>query len=228
MMTLGAYLKTGTILTDAQATALSYLGITGLALVQKIMSLKYSTRDLMYDKTEQNLTSEEITTIVQNDSLTVFEMHDYNWKKKYATLSFDYDALTTQNLTENKTDTNSGLDKTSSNSNNTGTVGTVRNENVSKRTYDDNNMTVTDNVNDNDTLTNNLSNNDESTTNFGHILNSSRTLNGRDNIPAQDLILKEREVAEYNFYEMIADEVTDFICSESYETFENAKESDIL
>lgn len=228
MMTLKAYLDGASIMTDERATNILYLGTTGLTLVQNIMKLKYTTRQLMYDKTDEGLTNDEIIALVQNDTLTAFEMHDYNWTKKYTTITATYDALTTQNLSESKTDTNSGQDITAENGTNTGTISNTKNQTVSKITYDNATMTATDSSIDTDATTNNLADSNTTTTTYGHVLNSSRTLTGRDNIPAQDLILKEREVAEYNFYEMIADEITDFICTTIYINFKDAEGSDTI
>ena len=42
-----------------------------------------------------------------------------------------------------------------------------------------------------------------------------------------DLIIKEREIAEYNFFEMIADEITDFICKLNYVLDAEASESEV-
>ena len=48
------------------------------------------------------------------------------------------------------------------------------------------------------------------------MLTKVSSVTGRDNKTAQELILAEREVAEYNFYEMIANELCDFICILDY------------
>ena len=194
-MLLSEYLASYDIMTDSAATAIPYLGVNNKNLVKKIMLLKFNKRDMYYD----NIST--IESDIQDAVLAVFNMHDYNWTHKYATIQAQYNLL-----------------------NNTGTVHNASTDTPDtttadyNRTYDDNNLTETEyskttgtNASDN-TQTNNLL----QSTAYGHIINTSEIVTGRDNMTAQELIEKERAVAEYNFYEMIADEVTDFICLYSY------------
>ena len=109
--------------------------------------------------------------------------------------------------------------------------------NVMTATAEKDNTGTTENVNvntDRTTLTsaklqtNNLEQQDQASTTygkketgfqsqtFGHVLTNVGSVTGRDNRTAQELILAEREVAEYNFYEMIANELCDFICTLDY------------
>lgn len=118
---------------------------------------------------------------------------------------------------------------------------------TSKRSYDDNTMTETESTaktgtdTDAKTTTNNLADSntetlqhgheiadsetmthghkitESATDNFGHVLTQNKTVTGRDNRTPQEMIMQERAVAEYNFFEMIADEVTDFITTLSYD-----------
>ena len=213
-MLLSEYLASYDIMTDSAATAIPYLGVNNKNLVKKIMLLKFYKRDMYY----VNIST--IESDVQDAVLTVFNMHDYNWTHKYATIQAQYNLLNATDYTHTKVDTHSGSD----NVNNTGTVHNASTDTPDtttadyNRTYDDNNLTETEyskttgtNASDN-TQTNNLL----QSTAYGHIINTSEIVTGRDNMTAQELIEKERAVAEYNFYEMIADEVTDFVCLYSY------------
>lgn len=220
------------------------------------MRLKYRNRNLYFTD------NDTLVADVQSATLTAFNMHSYNWTKKYATITAVYDALNATNYTDTEKVTNSGEDNVTEQEKNTGTsqnaetgdnTGTqtinnartpqLQNGNYS-RTYDDQTLnensyetetgsettvnTRTDDLKDsrNNTLTNNLQKDVTNTTTYGHITDRSRTVTGRDNIPAQDLIMKEREVAEYNFYEMIADEIADFITTLNY-NYGDAEESEV-
>ena len=220
-MLLSEYLTSYTILTDAQATAFPFLGIDGRDLVQKIMMLKFGNREMISTDTD-------IQTAVQTSVNTVTKMHDYNWTKKFATISLVYDPLRATDYTDNTTDTNSGTDTTTVNGSNTGTVSdngsTTKNDTNTHnaRSYDNNVMTETENdkmVNadtNTNTTTNDLHNSSTNALQHGHVLTHNRTVQGRENLTPQEMIKQEREIAEYNFYEMIADEVTDFITQLSF------------
>lgn len=226
-MILSEYLALYDIMTDTAAASIPYLGINNKNLVKQIMQLKYNKRDMYFDS------AATLQSDVQAAVLTVFNMHDYNWTHKYATIQVQYNPLNATDYSRSKTDTNSGKDTVVN-------TGTVKNNGTDtpntttadyNRTYDDNTLTETDysittgtNGTEN-TQTNNLNQD----TQFGHVLNTSETVTGRDNMTAQELIEKERAVAEYNFYEMIADEITDFICLYSYNYSSlNATESKAL
>lgn len=226
-MLLSEYLASYDIMTDAAATAIPYLGVDNKNLVKQIMQLKFNKRDMYFD------TAATVESDVQAAVLTVFNMHDYNWKHKHATIEAQYNPLNATDYTHSKTDTHSGTDTVD----NTGTVHNAATDTPNtttadyNRTYDDSTLTETDyssttgtNASDN-MQTNNLSQN----TAYGHVITTSETVTGRDNMTAQELIEKERAVAEYNFYEMIADEITDFICLYSYNyTSLNTTESEII
>lgn len=236
--TIQAWLLSNHILTDDEANNINYLKTTGRDIVESIMLLKFPSRNLIIDGSQ----AENIQTLVN----TVFNMHSYNWTKKYSTINFEYSALDDEDYTNihneknsgsdtigNKT-TNSGADKntvTSENSGNTVNAKTgpdTTSQTTAKNAYDDNALTVTDKIDNTvtygavDTYTDNLNNTTSGTNEFGHIVE----VNGKNEFghivdvtdrmkgrtrPAQELIQMEREVAEYNFYEMIANEVCYFI-----------------
>ena len=149
----------------------------------------------------------------------------------------------THSGTDSTTDkeTNSGSDVTTDQTKHTGTVTDNSTDTpdltdaTSKRSYDDNTMTVTDSTAHtgtdtvNDTRTDNLQDDTTDTLQHGHIIdrtdqvtyghkiNRNRSLTGRDGKTPQEMIAAERDIAEYNFYEMIADEVTDFITELAYD-----------
>ena len=262
------FLASSTIISAEQAQAITYMGAEGLSLVDAIIALKYGSLDLLYDPTGDNF-----ITDVQADANTVFQMHAYNWSKKYATIQLTYDAITTVKTLETGTDsdtgsdtesgtdtasnntTNSGSDSTSGSGTNTGTVVDAGNHSnttgdtnttVHKRnnfdasgmvTNDEDDVTdsSTDSGTDGNTRTNNLQNSDQSqisygkrvgvsdSKTYGHVLDKSNTLtythnrSGYEGSAPQDLIQKEREIAEYNFYEMIADELVTFLCDLTYQ-----------
>ena len=251
-MILKDYLASHFIISDSNANKIDYLGTENRDLVQSILKLKFGHREMYFDN----------DTDVESTVLTVFQMHNYNWTKKYNTILLQYSPLISTDFTDKTSLTNSGADTTTSKEIHTGTytddgntekTGTVNNNNTvtnnttdatSKNTFDDNTLTTTDSllktgtVSDSDITTNNLKdtvtnthtnnlNDDQTiTNNFGHAINTVKTVTGRDNTTAQDLILKEREIAEYNFFEMIADEITDFITTLNY-NYGDAKESEV-
>lgn len=245
-MLLKTYLASNTILTDEQANAISYLQTTGRDLVQNIMRVKYANRVMyvenestltadvqravqtVFSMHEYNWTHKHNTILLQYQPLIATEMNEVT-----KDTNSGQDANTQH-------DADGGTDTTTDSGSNTGTVSenmhASKNDNSMKslRTYDDNTMTETENVlntaddTNTNTTTNNLQNANTNTLQhghtldhtetetFGHVLDHTRSLTGRDNMTAQDLIMKEREVAEYNFYEMIADEVCDFITTLEY------------
>lgn len=217
------YLASNLIMTDADASAIDYLGVDKRNLVQSIMIVKQGTRELYYDSDDATQMDD-----LQKAVLAYFNMHSYNWTKKYATITAQYEALQATAYNEIMTDANTGTDTHTLTSADTGTVGVNSTQTdgtadtTSKNTYDNDTMTETDAVQHTgttgnvSTTTNDLHNAASDNLQHGHILTRNRSVTGRDNIPAQDLILKEREVAEYNFYEMIADELCDIICKMSY------------
>lgn len=260
-MLLSEWLSSNLIMSDTEANKINYLMINGRDLIQNIMRLKYSNLTLFND---------DVTTI-QTNIQTVFNMHDYNWNKKYATISLVYNALNTIDQTDSGTssstanDTESGTDTTSATGSKTdsntakdtdsGTDTTTINDTktdsgtntqVNKRNNFDGGSLVTNDEQDTttgnnttDTSTNallhgkvqdrtnsgNSSTTDNNTITYGHknantkADSYSKTLSGYNGTAPQDMIKKEREIAEYNFYEMIADELIDFITTEEY-TFE--------
>lgn len=73
-----------------------------------------------------------------------------------------------------------------------------------------------------DVRTDDLNNSNNGTITYGKIndstdnTTSNHNTAGYLNTPVQDLIQKERDIAEYNFYEMIADEIVTYICILEY------------
>lgn len=224
-MLMSEYLASYTILTDAQANTFPFLLTEGRDLVQQIMLLKYGNREI----TEN---SANLQTTIQTYINTAVQMHFYNWTKKYNTIQLVYEPLRATDYTDNSTDTNSGSDTQSASDTHGGTDTTTdsgsvtKNDNVkhSARSYDNNTMTETENDattgTDTTSATSALQHGEtlahSETQNFGHVLNHTRTVQGRENLTPQEMIKQEREIAEYNFYEMIADELTDYIADLSY------------
>ena len=89
------------------------------------------------------------------------------------------------------------IDKTESSGNTT----TVSSNSASETHSDRNSLT------DSATHTNDLSEALSNQTDYGKITIVNDSKKSRENISAQELIKEEREIAEYNFYEMIADEL---------------------
>jgi hypothetical protein len=245
-------------MSDTDANKITYLLVDGRDLVQNIMKLKYSNLTMFSD----------VVTDVQTNVNTVFSMHNYNWTKKYATISLVYNALNTIDQSESGTssstanDTESGTDttaatgsKTDSNTakdtdsgtdtttiNDTKTDSGTNTQTVKRNNFDASAMVTNDETdtttgnNSTDTNTNALlhgkvqdrtnsgtsSTTDKNTITYGHknantkADSYSKTLTGYNGTAPQDMIKKEREIAEYNFYEMIADELIDFITTEEY------------
>jgi len=251
-MNLKTYLQTNRILTDAEAADIPYLGVDGRAIVESIMMLKYKHRNIYTGNDDED----DITTLptdLQSLVSTVFKMHDYNWKKKYATIQLVYNPLNATDYTESLNETNggkdtitekeenSGSDVTATTDKQTGTQGTVDTttnnltELVSKVTADNRTFKGIDKIENTGDVSNNSTRTDDLTNSvnsslqhglkvdktredtFGHTITNNKNVTGRDNMTAQDLIKQEREIAEYNFFEMIADEVTDFITTLTYD-----------
>ena len=232
-MLMKNFLTNNTIISIEQATAISYVGVDGLALIDKILALKYGS--LAIGDTDII----DVDT-VQDNVNTIFNMHSYNWKKKYSTLELTYNALSNYNMTTSGTDANttqstdSGSDTSTVSGTNTGTSSNVNTPNltttetVARNNFNgsgmiDNDKTTTaETGSSSDVRTDNLANSNNGTMNYGKVNNttdnttSNHTTNGYMNSPIQDLIQKERNIAEYNFYEMIADEIVTYICILEY------------
>ena len=236
--TIQTWLMSNHILTDEESNKIEYLKTTGRDIVESIMLLKFPSRNLIIDGTQ----AENIQTLVN----TVFNMHSYNWTKKYSTINFEYEPLDDEDYSNIHNEKNSGSDTIGNKTSNSGTdTNNVVSENsgntvdtksdndttsqtTSKNAYDDSALTITDKVDTTltngtvDTFADNLHNTTSGTNTFGHVVDVNgkneygRIVDATDHVkgrtrPAQELIQMEREVAEYNFYEMIADEVCYFI-----------------
>ena len=128
-MLMKNFLTNNTIISIEQATAISYVGADGLALIDKILALKYGS--LAIGDTDII----DVDT-VQDNVNTIFNMHSYNWKKKYSTLELTYNALSNYNMTTSGTDANttqstdSGSDTSTVSGTNTGTSSNVNTPNL--------------------------------------------------------------------------------------------------
>ena len=232
-MLMKNFLTNNTIISIEQATAISYVGADGLALIDKILALKYGS--LAIGDTDII----DVDT-VQDNVNTIFNMHSYNWKKKYSTLELTYNALSNYNMTSSGTDdntkksTDSGTDTSSvlgtnkGTSTNVSTPSLTTTETVARNNFNGSSMTDNDKTttaesgSSTDTRTDDLNNSNNGTMTYGKIndstdnTTSNHNTAGYMNTPVQDLIKKEREIAEYNFYEMIADEIVTYICILEY------------
>lgn len=227
------FLINNTILSSEQAAAISYVGADGLALIDKILALKYGSLNI------GDTDIVEVETIQDNVN-TIFNMHSYNWKKKHQTIELTYSTLSNYNMTSSGTDVNtkqstdSGTDTSTVTGSNTGTstdvntpnlttVDTVARNNFNGSSMVDNDKNTTSETGSTtDARTDDLHNSNSGSITYGKINNatdnttSNHTTSGYMNSPVQDLIQKERDIAEYNFYEMIADEIVTYICILEY------------
>ena len=227
------FLINNTILSSEQAAAISYVGADGLELIDKILSLKYGSLQIG----ETDIID---TETVQDNVNTIFNMHSYNWKKKHDSIEITYTALSNNNMTSSGTDVNtkkstdSGSDTSSASGSNTGTSTnvntptlttietTARNNFNSSSMIDNDKTTTAESGTSTDTRTDNLNNSNTGAVNYGKVndstdnTSSNHNTAGYMNTPVQDLIQKERDIAEYNFYEMIADEIVTYICILEY------------
>ena len=127
-MVISDFVKDNDILTAADLAKISYMTADNEDLIKRILLLKYGNIALNYD--------DVVVLDVQTDIYTVFQMHNYNWTKKYATIQVVYDALNNVNMSETGTDNNSGADtesgtdSTSGSGTNTGTVANSDNDTV--------------------------------------------------------------------------------------------------
>ena len=232
-MLMKNFLTNNTILSTEQAAAITYVGADGLALIDKILSLKYGSLQIG----ETDIID---TETVQDNVNTIFNMHSYNWKKKHDSIEITYTALSNNNMTTLGTDANtkkstdSGSDTSSASGSNTGTSTnvntptlttietTARNNFNSSSMIDNDKTTTAESGSSTDTRTDNLNNSNNGTMTYGKIndstdnTTSNHNTAGYMNTPVQDLIQKERDIAEYNFYEMIADEIVTYICILEY------------
>ena len=240
-MLISEFLKDNNILTAEDLAKISYMTADNEDLVKRILTLKYGNIALNYD---------EVGVLdVQTDIYTVFQMHNYNWTKKYATIQVVYDALDNIKVSEAGTDTNtgadteSGTDSTTGSGSNTGTVANSDNDTVNSNNtnvqsvkrnnfdasglVENENTTTTDDGSQTDIKTSNRTDDLHSTSQnsiqYGHIVDKNNTLSydhtrtGYDGQSPQDAIQKERNIAEYNFFEMIADEIITYICTLEYQ-----------
>lgn len=240
-MVISEFLKDNNILTAADLAKISYMTADNEDLIKRILALKYGNIALNYD--------DMVVLDVQTDIYTVFQMHNYNWTKKYATIQVVYDALNNIQVSETGTDTNtgadteSGTDSTTGSGSNTGTVAnsdnaTVNSNNTNVQSVKRNNFDASGLVeNENTTTTDDGSQTDIKTSNrtddlhstsqnsiqYGHVVDKHNALTydhtrtGYDGQSPQDAIQKERNIAEYNFFEMIADEIITYICTLEYQ-----------
>ncbi len=107
----------------------------------------------------------------------------------------------------------------------TGTVSTdvdntrTRTDNLTEaidvtRTRTDN---LTETGTESSTRTDNLHQASSTSLAHGHIIQFARSKKGHDSKSAMELIAEQREIAEYNFFEMVADELTDFLTLNDYD-----------
>ena len=240
-MLISDFIKDNNILTAADLAKISYMTADNEDLIKRILLLKYGNISLIYD--------DVVVLDVQTDIYTVFQMHDYNWTKKYATIQIVYDTLDNINVSETGTDTNtgadteSGTDSTTGSGSNTGSVANSDNDtinsnntnvqSVKRNNFDasglveNENTTTTDDGSQTDIKTSNRTDDLHSTSQnsiqYGHVIDKNNTLSydhtrtGYDGQSPQDAIQKERTIAEYNFFEMIADDIADYICTLEYQ-----------
>ena len=232
-MLMKNFLTNNTILSAEQAAAITYVGADGLALIDKILALKYGSL---------NIGDTDIIDVdtVQDNVNTIFNMHSYNLKKKHDSIEITYTALSNYNMTSSGTDTNtknstdSGSDTSTTSGTNTGTSSNVNTPNltttetVARNNFNgsglaDNDRTTTaETGSSTDVRTDDLHNSNNGSITYGKVNNatdnttSNHTQSGYSDVPVQDLIKREREIAEYNFYEMIADEIVTYICILEY------------
>lgn len=227
------FLTNNTILSAEQAAAITYVGASGLELIDKILGLKYGSLSIG----DTDIVDVET---VQDNVNTIFNMHSYNWKKKYDTLELTYNALSNCNMTNSGTDANttqstdSGTDTSTGSGTNTGTSSNVNTPNltttetVARNNFNGSGLTDNDRTataetgSSTDVRTDDLHNSNNGSITYGKVNNatdnttSNHTQSGYSDVPVQDLIKREREIAEYNFYEMIADEIVTYICILEY------------
>lgn len=240
-MLISEFLKDNNILTAADLAKISYMTADNEDLIKRILLLKYGNIALNYD--------DVVMLDVQTDIYTVFQIHSYNWTKKYATIQTVYDALNNVNMSETGTDNNSGADtesgtdSTTGSGTNTGTVANSDNDTVNSNNtnvqsvkrnnfdasglVENENTTTTDDGSQTDIKTSNRTDDLRSTSQnsiqYGHVVDKNNTLSydhtrtGYDGQSPQDAIQKERNIAEYNFFEMIADEIITYICTLEYQ-----------
>lgn len=232
-MLMKNFLTNNTILSTEQAAAIDYVGADGLTLIDKILALKYGSL---------NIGDTDIVDVetVQDNVNTIFNMHSYNWKKKHQTIELTYSTLSNYNMTTSGADANtkqstdSGTDTSTVSSTNTGTSSNVNTPNltttetVARNNFNgssmvDNDKTTTaETGSSSDVRTDDLHNSNNGSITYGKVNNatdnttSNHTQSGYSDVPVQDLIKREREIAEYNFYEMIADEIVTYICILEY------------
>lgn len=240
-MLISEFLKDNSILTAADLAKISYMTADNEVLIKRILLLKYGNIALNYD--------DVVALDIQTDIYIVFQMHNYNWTKKYATIQVVYDALNNVNMSETGTDNNSGADtesgtdSTTGSGTNTGTVANSDNDTVNSNNtnvqsvkrnnfdasglVENENTTTTDDGSQTDIKTSNRTDDLHSTSQnsiqYGHVVDKNNTLSydhtrtGYDGQSPQDAIQKERNIAEYNFFEMIADEIITYICTLEYQ-----------
>lgn len=240
-MVISEFVKDNDILTAEDLAKISYMTADNADLIKRILLLKYGNIALDYD--------DVVVLDVQTDIYTVFQMHSYNWTKKYTTIQVIYDALDNINISETGTDTNtgadteSGTDSTTGSGSNTGTVANSDNDSVNSNNtniqsvkrnnfdasglVENENTTTTDEGSQTGIKTSNRTDDLHSTSQnsiqYGHVVDKNNTLSydhkrtGYDGQSPQDAIQKERNIAEYNFFEMIADEIITYICTLEYQ-----------
>lgn len=145
----------------------------------KFTQSKNDTGNYKDEKTASNESSGNSSNSENDSSTNTPNTIDTTYKNTYDNLS-----LTPIGKTENSGNT------------------TTTSANSASETHSDRNSS-TDSV----THTNNLSEALNNQTDYGKITIVNDSKNSRENISAQALIKEEREIAEYNFYEMIADEL---------------------
>ena len=240
-MLIRDFIKDNDILTAEDLAKISYMTVDNEDLLKRILALKYGNIALNYD--------DVVVLDVQTDIYTVFQMHSYNWTKKYSTIQVVYDSLNNVNMSETGTDNNSGADtesgtdSTTGSGTNTGTVAnsdndTINSNNTNVQSVKRNNFDASGLVeNENTTTTDegsqtviktsnrtdDLHSTSQNSIQYGHVVDKNNTLSydhtrtGYDGQSPQDAIQKERDIAEYNFFEMIADEIITYICTMEYQ-----------
>ena len=145
----------------------------------KFIQSKNDTGNYKDEKTASNESSGNSSNSGNDNSTNTPNTTDTTYKNTYDNLSL------------------TPIDKTE----NSGNTTTVSSNSASETHSDRNSLT------DSATHTNNLSEALSNQTDYGKMTIINDSKKSRENISAQELIKEEREIAEYNFYEMIADEL---------------------
>ena len=154
----------------------------------KFTQSKNDTGNYKDEKTASNESSGNSSNSGNDNSTNTPNITDTTYKNTYDNLSL------------------TPIDKTE----NSGNTTTVSSNSASETHSDRNSLT------DSATHTNNLSEALNNQTDYGKITIVNDSKKSRENVSAQELIKEEREIAEYNFYEMIADELITIVALSTF------------